>query len=120
MKYLEVATIFHAAAALGMSRQTHYSWLDHDPEYAAAFADAKETAVAVLEKEARRRAVEGVDKPVYQGRRLVGHIREYSDVLLIFLLKAARPDVYRDRVSHEHAGVPGKPILVTWEGDDGG
>ena len=119
VKYLEVATIFHAAAAVGITRKTHYDWLDHDPEYATAFADARECATDVLEKEARRRAVDGVDEPVYQGRRLVGHIRKYSDTLLIFLMKGARPDIYRERVSHEHAGVPGKPIVVTWEGENG-
>lgn len=26
------------------------------------------------------------------------HVREYSDILLIFLLKALRPDKYRERV----------------------
>ena len=39
--------------------------------------------------------------------------------MLIFLMKGARPDIYRERVSHEHAGVPGKPIVVTWEGENG-
>jgi len=41
-------------------------------------------------------------KPVYHGGKRVGFIREYSDVLLIFLLKGLRPAKYRERV--EHAG----------------
>ena len=31
-------------------------------------------------------------------------MRKYSDVLLIFLLKAHRPRVYRDHVQVEHSG----------------
>ncbi len=37
-----------------------------------------------------RRAVDGVDEPVYQGGKKVGSITRYSDTLLIFLLKANR------------------------------
>jgi hypothetical protein len=42
-------------------------------------------------REAWRRAVKGCRKPVYQGGQLVGYVREFSDLLLIFLIKAARP-----------------------------
>ena len=53
---------------------------------------------------ARRRAAEGTLKPVYQGGKLVGEIREFSDTLLIFLLKGKRPEVYRENVKVEHSG----------------
>jgi hypothetical protein len=43
-----------------------------------------------------RRGVTGYDKPVYQQGRLVGTVREYSDTLLIFALKARAPDRYRE------------------------
>jgi hypothetical protein len=43
--------------------------------------------------------VEGVDKPVYQGGVLVGYVREYSDQLLVTLLKAHRPEKFRDNVA---------------------
>ena len=49
-----------------------------------------------MEREAYRRAVKGVEKPVYRGGQLVGTIREYSDSLLMFLLRARRPELYRD------------------------
>ena len=35
---------------------------------------------------------------MYQSGQLVGHIREFSDMLLDRLLKARRPNKYRDRV----------------------
>jgi hypothetical protein len=56
-------------------------------------------ACDILEAEAHRRAVEGVEKPVgwYKGRP-GGYVREYSDVLLIFLLKGLRPEKYKDRL----------------------
>lgn len=54
-------------------------WLDKDPEFLAEFDTATDNAVALLEMEARRRALEG------------------SDRLLEFLLKSLRPEVYRER-----------------------
>jgi hypothetical protein len=109
--YAEHCTVVHACRATGIGRRTHYGWLESDPAYAARFADVKDDAVESLEAEARRRAAEGVLEPVYQGGKKVGSIRKYSDTLLIFLLKGAKPDVYRDRV--EHTGKNGGPIETT-------
>ena len=71
-----------------MARSNHYDWLV-DPEYAEAFRDAHQEACDSLRSEARRRAVEGVVKPVYYQGVECGGIREYSDTLLIFLMKGA-------------------------------
>ena len=79
------------------ARSQHYWWLKK-PAYAQAFAEAREEACDALESEARRRAVKGVRRPVYYKGKLIGYIRKYSDTLLIFLMKAARPDKYRDNV----------------------
>ena len=98
--FMRDATVFHAARAASIDRGTHYAWLKNDPEYARAFSDAEEEAVQNLEAEARRRAVEGVDKPVFYRGQAIGKIRDYSDLLLIFLLKAKRPELYRDRFDH--------------------
>ena len=46
----------------------------------------------------RRRAIEGVDKPVFHNGKVVGSIREYSDTLLIFALKGSMPSKYRERI----------------------
>lgn len=53
-------------------------------------------AVLGLEDEAHRRAFEGVDKPVFYQGDECGTIREYSDTLAIFLLKAHNPEKYRE------------------------
>ena len=82
-----------------VGRTTHYEWLERSPEYRRAFEAAKEDAADNLEAEVYRRAVKGVRKPVgwYMGKA-GGYVREFSDVLLIFYLKALRPEKYRERV----------------------
>ena len=101
--YAETAVIAYAAEAAKVNRRQHYRWLK-DPVYAEAFAEAREIAIESLEGEARRRAVQGVAEPVYYKGEVVGTIQKYSDVLLMFLLKAAFPEKYREHHRHEHSG----------------
>jgi hypothetical protein len=118
--YRRVATIAAACRVAGVDRMTHYRWIEADPAYVLAFKDAQEDATDLLEQEARRRAIVGVEEPVvYQGafcyetdsvtgeRRQVV-VRRYSDMLLQAQLNAHRPEKYRYRV--EHAGPGGGPI----------
>jgi hypothetical protein len=60
---------------------------------------AKEEVADLLEAEAFRRAVHGWDEPVgwYKGKA-GGVVTRYSDALLIVLLKALRPNRYKERV----------------------
>ena len=94
----EYGNIHAASRVTGIPRSIHYDLMKRDPEYAKAFHEATDVAIEAMEAEARRRAVEGITKDVYQGGRRVGEVREYSDTLLMFLLKAVRPDRYRERV----------------------
>lgn len=96
--FAQFGTITHAAKAADIGRQTHYDWVRNDPEYAKAFDDAGDQAIDALEREARRRAIEGTEEPVFHNGKIVDTIRRYSDTLLIFLLKGARPSKYRERV----------------------
>lgn len=88
-----------AARGAGLSRSHAYALRASDPEFAAEWADALEEAVDSLEAEARRRAIEGVDSPHFHGGQLTGTVKKYSDSLLMFLLKAHRPERYRDRAA---------------------
>jgi hypothetical protein len=99
--YAECGTITRAAEIAGIERATHYKWLKEDPLYAKACEDAYEQAGERLEEEARRRAVEGVKKNVYYQGQPCGVNTEYSDTLLIFLLKGAKPEKYQERVRNE-------------------
>lgn len=114
----ETANVTKAMKVAGLSRAGLYYWLNDDPEFKARFLETVEMATDSLEDEAVRRAHEGLDKPVYQGGKLVGHVREYSDTLLIFLLKARRPEKYRER--YEHTGPNGGPIQITVTSEDAG
>jgi hypothetical protein len=107
-EFAQRGIVTRAARAAGTDRTNVYLWCDHDPAFALAFDDAKEQATDSMEDEARRRAVDGVDKPVYQGGILVGYIHEYSDSLLTTMLKANRPEKFRDRF--EVMGKDGGPI----------
>lgn len=106
----ETASVTAASKATGLARSTWYRHRKSDTSFADAWDAALELGTDSLEDEAVRRAHEGTEKPVYQGGRMVGTVREYSDTLLIFMLKARRPEKFKDRVSQELMGKGGGPI----------
>jgi hypothetical protein len=75
-----------AARELGFSYNVLKRRCDSDPAFAERYAEANEMATQLLEQVARERAV------------------KHSDLLMIFLLKARRPDIYRDNIKHSHEG----------------
>lgn len=112
----ETGNITRAAAEIGVSRWTMYRHREADPEFRAAWEDAVKLGVAALEDEARRRAQEGWEEPVFYQGQECGRIRRFSDVLLIFLLKAHDPAKYREKVDLTHASPNGGPVAVTTTG----
>jgi hypothetical protein len=92
--YRGMGVIGHACSALKIPRSTLQSWIAREPEFKAALELAEEDAIDRLEAEALRRAYEG------------------SDVLLIFLLKGARPNKYRDRWQGELTGQGAGPLVI--------
>lgn len=106
-----------AARAVGLSRSRAYQLRQRDREFAAAWDDAEQEAVDLLEGEARRRAAEGVEQPLVSGGRLVRDddgrvvtVRRYNDRLLEFLLRAHRPDKFK--TDSEGAGKNAKAITT--------
>lgn len=97
--------VSEAARASKVSRSHAYALKMADPEFATAWMDALETATDLLEAEARHRAVEGVEQPHFHQGQVTGSVRKYSDSLLMFLLKAHRPEKYRDRIA-DAKGMP--------------
>jgi hypothetical protein len=57
-----------------------------------------------LEAEARRRALEGWEEPVFFGGVVCGHVQKYDSTLLLLLLKAHRPGKFGDHARVEHSG----------------
>jgi hypothetical protein len=65
-------TLAHVKKVLGINRVTMYRWRQDDPSFAQAYSDAMEAGTDLIEQEARRRAVEGYDRPIFQRGALVG------------------------------------------------
>lgn len=126
--YAACGNISTAASLAQLGRDQHYRWLKNDEGYKAKFADAHEQACESLEEEARRRAVSGVEEPVFGsggqgvGTVQVGVVRKYSDTLLIFLMKGVMPEKYRERQSIEHSGGTTTELRIVtdpnWYGND--
>lgn len=109
--YPDIANIGVTCALIGMTRRAFYHWTANDPDFVVKFKIADAMALSTLEDEAHRRAVTGVKRPVYQSGREVGSITEYSDTLLIVLLKARAPHKYKERFSGELTGANGQPLI---------
>lgn len=99
-----------SAKAAGVARQYVYQVRSENVEFARRWEDAIGHSLETAEGELYRRSVHGVLKPVYQNGKEVGKIREYSDTLLIFLLKSHKPDRYNPPIKQEHTGAGGDPI----------
>ena len=104
----ETGNVTLAARAIGFSRGGVYAHRQIDDAFAKAWEEAEEVAADRLEAEAWRRGVEGVSEPLVSAGKLVRDdddrpmvIQRYSDQLLIALLRAHRPERFRDRTSVE-------------------
>lgn len=97
--YAKVGVIAYACRTAKVGRQTVYDWIERYPDFVAAMREAEQVAVELMEDEVHRRAVRGTLSPVYYRGEVVGHVREFSDTLLMFYLKARRPDVYRENTT---------------------
>jgi hypothetical protein len=86
-----------AARIAKVATKTVYLWLERE-EFRRKYNRAANVAGHFLEQEARRRAVRGVERQVgwYQGQA-GGTERVYSDALLVRLLQARMPELYRDK-----------------------
>lgn len=109
--------ILRACKAAEISHALPWVWRQDDAVFVTLEAQARKLGAERLVQEAYRRAVEGIDKPIYYEGKRIDTLKEYSDTLLIFLLKGALPDVYRERM--ELTGDRTRPLTVqiVQEGD---
>lgn len=102
-------TVTDASAVAGINPKTQRRWREASKKFASEFEIALGSGSAAIATEALRRATVGVERPqFYQGRPVIDPktgeqivFREYSDTLLMFLLKSREPATYDDRVRAE-------------------
>jgi hypothetical protein len=113
----EGASIVDAAGSHAVRRKL-YRLRDADPAFAAEWKTAYTEGTDALVKEARRRAVDGVEdvKVIGSGdmQREVPVVH-YSDTLLMFLIKQRDPS-FRDNSRVEVTGGGGGPVQVEYRG----
>lgn len=132
----ELGNVRFACETAEVSRPVVYALRATDEAFAADWDRALEESGDLLEQEARRRAERGVQRLKFHkgspimvpalgedGLPLKGNDdklvmvpyveHEYSDTLMIFLLKGIRPEKYRDR--QEITGKDGAPLFPDFE-----
>ena len=87
------ANVSAACRAAGVPRGRAYALRRADDGFRREWRQALEEALDDLEAELRRRAMDGVDKPVFYAGKECGSVRTYSDTLGMFILKSRRPAV---------------------------
>lgn len=92
-----IPNVTRAARCIGRTVSGLRAHRGLDRAFAEAWDEAIEDGIDALEGEVHRRAFEGVDKPVTFQGEITDTYKEYSDNLAMFLLKAHRPDKYRER-----------------------
>jgi hypothetical protein len=103
-----------AAELAGLSRWCHYQWMRADALYRERFKLARRILIDDAEGEAYRRAVNGVDVPIVHRGKVTGAAKSRSDQLLMFVLKAMRPEIYRDGADPE-PDFDAPPLTITVE-----
>ena len=96
--FRQSGVVLRAAIAAGVGRQTHYDWLDKDPNYAREFEDAKQDAADLLEEELYRRALD--------------RTKLDTTALIVGLKMTGR---FKDR--YEHSGPGGGPVPIQHSGE---
>lgn len=110
----KTGNVTHACEAAQVSRHWVYDQRNTNPVFAAAWEDALEQAGDGLEQEAYRRAVLGWDEEVYTNAGYQGTVHKYDSSLLALMLKAAKPEKYRENIKVSggilHGLIPGGEV----------
>ena len=94
--YAETGLIYASAENVGCSARSHEAWLSSDVfGYQKRFQSAQAQYLENIVSELSRRAFEGIDKPIYYKGKRIDTIKDYSDILGMFLVKQRDPS-FRD------------------------
>lgn len=102
------AAAAHAATPWATARhgglQTFRDERKRDPAFAEAWARAEEAALAKVESEVMRRAMEPSERPIVSGGKLLGVERTYDNKLLLSLARRLNPEAWSEKKQIEHSG----------------
>ena len=104
--------------AAAVTRASAYAERHRSTVFRKQWDQAIKEALELLEASAWQRASRGIMEPIWMkdedGKPVkVDQVPKYSDVLLMFLLKAHNPAKYRETFRQEISGPEGAPIEVT-------
>ena|SRR3990172_9380421 len=88
-------SVKYACKMIGVNRDSVYDRRRNDPIFAIRWEEAEKEGLETLRDELRRRAVDGVENPVYYQGTRVGSTKYWSDNLLMFEMKRRDPE-YRE------------------------
>lgn len=94
----ETSNIAASCRAANVARKTVVEWRKKDTDFAESWDEAMEAGLDDLEQTARERA------------------HDVSDLLLMFLLKANRPEKYRETIQHQASGEVRVVFTNDWRG----
>lgn len=98
-----------AADEAGINRATLYCWRKERPEFDERVKEALERGTDLYEDEMKRRAIDGVERTIFQRGEAVGTETVYSDGLLSMALTGRRPERWGKNRT-EITGKDGAPI----------
>lgn len=105
--------ISDGTVAAGITYRTFYRWKRDDETFNEDCKTAETMANDLMEREARRRAIDGFERPIiYQGE-VTGEYTDFSDALLTTLMKGNKPEKYKERT--QHSGSIGRPLTLDEE-----
>lgn len=113
-------TVVEASQAAGIASAQAYLRAKNDPDFRAAWDEAKEASADLLEKEARRRAVEGLEEPIIH-KGIPTYVLELDEAgnAIYDLVQREVPNadgsvsVVNERVPRKKLDENGQPIVMT-------
>lgn len=108
--YSQLGNRADACRMVGLNYHTFWYHKNNNPKFKAKFERANEIATDILEKEAWRRAHDGVEEPIMYKGEPVAFVRKYSDRLMEILLMGNRPEKYGRTGKFELTGKDGKDL----------
>jgi hypothetical protein len=103
-------------ARAGYRKRDIHALRQADPEVDDRYRTGRGYGDDQIRDEMQRRAIHGVDEPVFHQGEIVGHITRYSDRLLGLMAKAHLPE-YRDQARLEVTGHDDGPVEIRFSFD---